>query len=112
MNNKLVEIIKLIEEDPRLERFKRISKLINEDNSVLLKIEKIKEKQQQIINAKHIQKKNAVKLLEEEYDYLLEELKSTPLLSEYFNLLEYYNALIKAIEGILEDGVNNFFKVL
>lgn len=112
MDNKLAEIINLIEEDPRLERFKRISKLINEDKIVLLKINKVKDKQQQVINAKHIGKENAVKLLEDEYDKLLEELASTPLLNEYLNLLEYYNGLIKTIEGILEDGVNNYFKNL
>lgn len=110
MNEKVDNvIIKLLKEDPKLKRFQKMALVINEDQDIKNKINEIKNIQKEILNVKHLNKTNAIKALQKQYDGLMVELLEYPLLNTYLDLLNYYNELILTIKGIIESEIEQYF---
>lgn len=102
-------IIELIKSDPKYNRFHEISLLINNDKKIKIKLSKIKNIQKELVNVIHLEKNNAIKALQREYESLMDELLEIPLLNEYLDLVNYYNDLILTIKDIIEGEINDYF---
>ncbi|TNF09298.1 MAG: hypothetical protein EP317_01070 [Bacillota bacterium] len=99
------KLIKMVLENEQIKRYKTIEKLINDNKEIKGKMNQLKSIQKQLVNAKHIQKEEAVKQFQVRYDELLSEIENYPLMSEYMALQGDINDMIQAIQDIIEDGI-------
>ena len=100
------KLIKLIENNEVIQRYKKIESIVNKDKILKRKINQLKTIQKQLINAKEISKTNAIEKFQSEYDKLLEEIEEYPLMAEYLDLQEEINQVIKDVIGIIETTIN------
>lgn len=97
----------LIASNPSIKRYQAIEKLINENKTLKQKMNQLKAVQKQLVNAKHIDKKEAVATYEQTYQQLYEEIQNFPLMSEYLDLQEEINDMLQAVADIIEQGFEN-----
>ncbi len=100
------KLIALIEENETVQRYKKLEALLNKNMDVKRKINKLKAVQKQLINAKHINKQNTIDQYQATYDKLLKEIEDYPLMTEYLELQEDINQMLKDILSIIEDEIN------
>ena len=105
MSQKL-ELIDLIKDNETIQRYKKIEVVINKDKKLKAKINQLKTVQKQLINAKEINKVKAIEKFQSEYDVLLEEIETYPLMTEYLDLQEEINQMLKDVLKIIEDKIN------
>lgn len=99
-------MLKMIEEDQSIQRYKQLEAIIMKDKKLKTEIQQLKVIQKQMVNAEHIGKTEAHKQFKSTYETRLEALYDHPLLSEYLALQSDINHLLQEIAGILEDGIN------
>ena len=104
------KLIKMIEDNQQIQRYKNIEKAINSNLELKAKINKLKALQKQLINAKHIEKKEAILDLEKQYETVLNEIEEYPLMSDYLALQGDINEMIQTIQSIIEEGILKDFK--
>ncbi len=104
------KLIKMIEDNQQIQRYKKIEKAINSNLELKAKINKLKALQKQLINAKHIEKKEAILDLEKQYETVLNEIEEYPLMSDYLALQGDINEMIQTIQSIIEEGILKDFK--
>ena len=103
----LEELIELIKNDERINRYKKLEAIIVKDKALKAMIGKLKAIQKQKINAENIGKTQAHQQFKKAYDTQLEVIYEHPLLSEYLALQGDINYMTQEIAGILEDGINS-----
>jgi cell fate (sporulation/competence/biofilm development) regulator YmcA (YheA/YmcA/DUF963 family) len=99
------KLIHMLSNHPEFMRYKRIESIINENKELKQKINLLKSIQKQLVNAKQIEKIEAVKQFQERYDLLLEEIENYPLMSDYLALQSDINEMIQAIVEVIEEGI-------
>jgi cell fate (sporulation/competence/biofilm development) regulator YmcA (YheA/YmcA/DUF963 family) len=100
------ELLELIKNNESVKRYQQIEAVINKDKTLKKNINKLKSIQKQLINAKEINKTQAINKFQLEFDQLLEEIESFPLMSEYLDLQEEINHMIKEVLQIIENKIN------
>lgn len=100
------KLLKLIEEDPVVIRYKALEEKMNVSKDVKRQINQLKAVQKQLINARHIGKAEAIKQLEKDYDERLKQIEEYPLMAEYLSLQEEINEMLQTVLQIIEDGLN------
>ncbi len=104
--NEIDTLLKLIETDPVIMRYRQIEEKMNLSKDVKRQINQLKAVQKQLINARHIGKIEAVKKFEKAYDEKLHDIETFPLMSEYLALQEEINDMLQSVLKIIEDGLN------
>ncbi len=104
------KLIQMILENEEIKRYKRIEKIINDNKELKMKIGALKSVQKQLVNAKEIQKPEAVRTFEARYQVLLDEIESYPLMSDYLALQSDINEMLQSIQDILQNGIENDFE--
>ncbi|HOI85703.1 MAG TPA: YlbF family regulator [Acholeplasmataceae bacterium] len=104
------KLIQMIEEDEEIQRYKRIELAINQNRELKAKFNELKSVQKQLVNAKHIGKKEAIDAFQTRYDALYEAIEAYPLMSDYLALQSDINDMIQSIVGILEEGLEKDFE--
>jgi cell fate (sporulation/competence/biofilm development) regulator YmcA (YheA/YmcA/DUF963 family) len=100
----------MILENEDIQRYKRIEKLINSNKELKAKIGELKSIQKQLVNAKEINKIEAVKVFEARYQERLEEVEGYPLMSDYLALQGDINEILQSIQDILQNGIESDFE--
>ena len=100
----------MIGSNEEIQRYKKIEKAINSNPELKAKINKLKALQKQLINAKHIEKREAILDLEKQYEVVLNEIEEYPLMSDYLALQGDINEMIQTIQSIIEDGILKDFQ--
>lgn len=104
------KLIQLIEENEEIKRYKKIEKLMNEHKEIKVKIQQLKAIQKQLVNAKEIGKTEAIKVFQEKFDLLYQEIEEFPLMSEYLALQSDINAMLQEVQDIIQDGIELDFE--
>jgi len=104
------KLIQMIEEDEEIQRYKQIELAINQNRELKAKFNELKSVQKQLVNAKHIGKKEAIDAFQTRYDALYEAIEAYPLMSDYLALQSDINDMIQSIVGILEEGLEKDFE--
>lgn len=105
------KLIEMIETHPDIIRYKKIEKLINEHQELKDKFNELKAIQKQLVNAKQIQKKEAILHFEKQYQELLDIIENYPLMSEYLALQNDINDMLQEITKIIEEGIEEDFSI-
>jgi len=100
------KLLKLIEDDPVIKRYQALEEKMNQSKDIKRQINQLKAVQKKLINARHINKVEAVKQFEKEYDDRLKEIEEFPLMAEYLSLQEEINDMLQSVLQIIEDGLN------
>lgn len=108
--NEKDKLIQMIKDNEEIQRYVRIEKVINSNRDLKKKFGQLKVIQKQLINAKHIEKKQAVIDLEKRYQEVLNEIETYPLMSDYLALQGDINELLQTIQSIIEDGIEKDFQ--
>ncbi|MBN2299855.1 MAG: YlbF family regulator [Acholeplasmataceae bacterium] len=104
------KLIRMILENEDVIRYKKIEKIINNDKKLKTQMSQLKAIQKQLINAKQIEKKQAIIELESRYQMLLKEIEETPLMSDYLALQGDINEMLHSIQDIIEAGIEKDFE--
>ena len=104
------KMIEMILKNEDIQRYKRIEKVINNNKQLKAKVNQLKAVQKQLINAKQIEKTQAIIEFEKRYNELLNEIESYPLMSDYMALQGDINEMLQQVQMIIEEGIEKDFK--
>ena len=93
MNNKLLDYFNNI---PEVIRLKELKNYIESNEKIINKFDEIKNIQKQIVNAREFNQINQLKVYEDEYKRLNQELLDIPFVEEYLELMNYVDQMIKS----------------
>ena len=93
MNNKLLDYFNNI---PEVIRLKELKNYIESNEKIINKFDEIKNVQKQIVNARKFNQINQLKVYEDEYKRLNQELLDIPFVEEYLELMNYVDQMIKS----------------
>ena len=105
MLNNLKELIKLLNQDENIKRFKELEAIIDHDKNLQNDYQTLKDLQKQLVQAKHYNSAKQ-KDLEAVYNAHFEKLQSHVLMSEYLDLLESINNDLQLIQNIITQEIN------
>lgn len=103
------KLLLMIQEHEEIQRYKRLEQAINQIPELKAKFHELKSVQKQLVNAKHIGKKEAIDAFQMRYDALYEAIETYPLMSDYLALQSDINDMIQTIVHILEEGLEKDF---
>ena len=107
MNNKLLDYFNNI---PEVIRLKELKNYIESNEKIINKFDEIKNVQKQIVNAKEFNQINQLKVYEDEYKRLNQELLDIPFVEEYLELMNYVdqmiNSFVKEVEYQIDTKIN------
>ena len=107
MNNKLLDYFNNI---PEVIRLKELKNYIESNDKIINKFDEIKNVQKQIVNAKEFNQINQLKVYEDEYKRLNQELLDIPFVEEYLELMNYVdqmiNSFVKEVEYQIDKKIN------
>ena len=103
MNNKLLDYFNNI---PEVIRLKELKNYIESNEKIINKFDEIKDVQKQIVNAKEFNQINQLKVYEEEYKKLNQELLDIPFVEEYLELMNYVDTMISNFVKEIEYQIN------
>lgn len=90
-----------------VKRFKELHEMLSKNNEVSKLFEEVKNKQQQLVNARNYKQEEQAKIYEKEYNELLEKLKDLPFVEEYQELSEIVNEKLGDVAYLLEDMLDD-----
>lgn len=93
MNNKLLDYFNNI---PEVIRLKELKNYIESNEKIINKFDEIKNVQKQIVNAREFNQINQLKVYEDDYKRLNQELLDIPFVEEYLELMNYVDQMIKS----------------
>ena len=107
MNNKLLDYFNNI---PEVIRLKELKNYIESNEKIINKFDEIKNVQKQIVNAKEFNQINQLKVYEDEYKRLNQELLDIPFVEEYLELMNYVdqmiNSFVQEVEYQIDKKIN------
>lgn len=101
------KIIKNINNNEKVIRYKELEQIINNNEKIQDYLSKIKTIQKEIVHAKALGKLEKLKQLKLEYNKMLDEINSFPLMAEYMDLQEEINDFLQNMKEMLEIGINS-----
>jgi len=107
LNNKLLDYFNNI---PEVIRLKELKNYIESNEKIINKFDEIKNVQKQIVNAREFNQINQLKVYEDEYKRLNQELLDIPFVEEYLELMNYVdqmiNSFVKEVEYQIDKKIN------
>lgn len=106
MSNRITEIKKEFLSLPEVIRIQELERYIDNNASINNKLNELKEKQKQMVNAKEYNQLNQYKIYLDEYNSLKSELLDLPFVEEYLELLEIVNEKLTGLTNEIEYKLN------
>lgn len=104
---KAKELAKMISETEQVDFFKQAEAQINENQKVREMIASIKSLQKQAVNFQHYGKHEALKLVEEKIDRLMEELDSIPIVQQFKESQVEVNDILQLVANTISNHVTD-----
>lgn len=87
-------------------KFKRLEKLVLENQEIYLKLNRLHEVEKQAVNAKELGLENTYIAYKKEYDEILKSFEDDVLISSYLTAKEEVLYLVNLVTGIIEKEIN------
>ncbi len=101
----------LIRESEEIKRFRTTEQQVQNSETVQKQIETIRRKQKELVLARHYQKMEYARALEEELDRLNDELENLPIVREYQQSQVEVNDLLQTIQQVIASTVSKKISV-
>lgn len=95
-----------LQNSAEIERFRLAEQQVEQSLSVQNLIQTIKNKQKELVHAKHYQKTEHRKSVERELDQLNKQLDDLPIVREYQQSQVEVNGIVQTIQQILADAIS------
>lgn len=105
IKEKLDDLIKTLETQDAIVRFREIQSLMEGNESLKQRINEYKKWQQKVVLHEHKTGETDPKA-EEKLNRLYDELLDIPILNEYLHLMNEINEVIQSITNIIEESIN------
>lgn len=92
-------------------RFRAAEKQIEQSETVNNYIDRIKQKQKELVHAKHFQKTNHISDLEEELERLNQEFDGLPIVQEYQQMQLGINDLLQTIQHAIATTISHQLEI-
>lgn len=106
MNNALEVLIEEITNSNEVITFKRLEKLVLENEEIALKLERLHEVEKQAVNAKELGLENTYMVYKKEYDDIISSFEDDVLISMYLNAKEEVLSIVKLVTETIEKEIN------
>ncbi len=106
VSNRITDIKKEFLSLPEVIRIKELENYIDNNKAINSKLDQLKEKQKQMVNAKEFNQYNQYNMYLKEYNDLKSELLDLPFVEEYLELLEIVNNKLVDITSEIEYKLN------
>ena len=106
MNNALETLINELSNTEEVIEFKKLEKLVLENEEVSLKLERLHEVEKQAVNAKELGLENTYFAYKKEYDEIIKSFEDDVLISMYLNAKEEVLAIVKLVTETIEREIN------
>jgi|GEM_PF-2699967 len=111
-NNELLpyknEILAIINNNPTIQFYLQVKDKLNNHSKILALLDQERTLQQEIVNAKHINKQNQVTLLEQNLENIVKELNNIPLYQQYLTASEDAQQFLDEICTIINQELATF----
>lgn len=97
----------MLSKTEEIERFKELEAKINANEKLQKNIKKIKVLQKQAVNLQAYDKKEALKIVEEEISTTQEEIDSLPIVQEFKEVQIVVNEVLQLVSGTIAREVTN-----
>jgi len=97
----------MLSQTEEIERFKQLEAKINANEKLQKNIKKIKTLQKQAVNLQAYDKKEALKIVEEQIDSTQEEIDSLPIVQEFKEVQIVVNEVLQLVSGTIAREVTN-----
>lgn len=104
--SKVAELLALFDDSDLIKRYHKFEETINGDKVLLKKLAEMKALQRQLVNAKAINKKNAIIQFEQDYEVMRSEIENNPLVETYLDLQNELNDILIEVKEIIETEIN------
>ena len=105
MNNSLKILIEELVNTTEVIEFKRLEKLILENEEVSLKLSRLHDVEKQAVNAKELGLENTYFAYKKEYDEIIKSFEEDVLISSYLNKKEEVLSLVNLVTSIIENEI-------
>lgn len=99
---KTKDLAKILAEQEEIILYKKAELQVAKHRRIQELIANIKRKQQELVNAKHLNKKNYIKQLEEELDQLNNELHDIPLIDQFQQSQAEINKYLQSLLNVIK----------
>ena len=106
MNNALEVLIEEITNSNEVITFKRLEKLVLENEEIALKLERLHEVEKQAVNAKELGLEHTYMVYKKEYDDIISLFEDDVLISMYLNAKEEVLSIVKLVTETIEKEIN------
>ena len=106
MSNALENLIKEIENTDEVIEFKRLEKLVLENEEISLKLQRLHEVEKQAVNAKELGLENTYFAYKKEYDEIIKGFEDDVLVSMYLNAKEEVLSIASLVTETIEREIN------
>ncbi|MDE5565745.1 MAG: YlbF family regulator [Anaeroplasmataceae bacterium] len=90
-----------------VKRLKELENLLDHNQELNQRIDALKEKQKQMVNAKFYNQKNQYEVYLKEYQNLYDDVLNFPFVEEYLDYLEEANSMLIQVSSIIEKKIND-----
>jgi len=104
---KALELANMVSQTDEVSFFKKAEAQINEHEKVQSLIAEIKKHQKEAVNLQHYRKHEALRLVEEKIDNLMNEVDDIPLVIEFKQSQTEVNDLLQLIASTISDTVTS-----
>lgn len=101
--NSLIDSINELDE---VKKYKRLEKLVDENEEYKKILKTLFEYQKQMVNSKHYSLENNYYIYFEKYNSLKKDLEDNVLLNMYLESLEEVNHILEIVTDIISDTIN------
>ena len=106
MSKSLEVLIEELVNTPEVIEFKRLEKLILENEAVSLKLSRLHEVEKQAVNARELGLENTYFAYKKEYDEIIKSFEEDVLISTYLNKKEEVLSLVSLVTSVIENEIN------
>ena len=106
MNNALETLINELSNTEEVIEFKKLEKLVLENEEISLKLERLHEVEKQAVNAKELGLENTYFVYKKEYEGIIKSFEDDVLISMYLNAKEEVLAIVKLVTETIEREIN------
>ena len=108
MSNSLAVLIDELLGSEEIIEFKKLEKLVLENEEISHKLEQLRNTEKQAVNAKELGLENTYYAYKKEYDEIISSFENDVLISSYLNAKEDVLRIVNLVTSIIENEINKF----
>lgn len=103
-------LLETLKNHPDIKRYQEIENTLMQNEEIKDLLDELKHVQKQLVHAQNLDHSDNVSFFQKKLDDLKTHIHEYPLMSEYMQLQQSINEMLKTFTSIIEEGIENQFK--